>query len=40
MQENAVYLVVFGFNFTSDWLRGWCMFSGPITEQALPYSFL
>ena len=28
------------FNFASDWLRGWCMFSGPITEQVLPYLFL
>ena len=23
-----------GFSFASDWLREWCKFSGPITEQS------
>ena len=23
------------FSFASDWWRGWCEFSGPITEQSL-----
>ena len=25
-----------GYSFTSEWLREWCKFSGPITEQSKP----
>ena len=26
--------IVIGFSFASDWSRGWCEFSGPITERS------
>ena len=32
-RENANFQVAIGFSFASDWLRGWCEFSGPITEK-------
>ena len=28
--------VMIGYSFTSEWLREWCKFSGPITEQSKP----
>ena len=32
-RENAYDQVAIVVSFASDWLRGWCEFSGPITEQ-------
>ena len=34
-RENANDQVAIVVSFASDWLRGWCEFSGPITEQRL-----
>ena len=33
-RENAGDQVVIGLDCVSDWLRGWCEFLGPITEQS------
>ena len=33
-RENAGDQVVIGLGHVSDWLRGWCEFLGPITEQS------
>ena len=33
-QENVGNQVMIDFSFASDWLRKWCKFSGPITEQS------
>ena len=33
-RENASDQVAIGFSFASDWLRGWCEFSRPITERS------
>ena len=32
-RENAGDQAVIGLGYVSDWLRGWCEFLGPITEQ-------
>ena len=32
--ENGNFQVTFVVSFASDWLRGWCMFFGPIAEQS------
>ena len=32
-RERAGNQVVIGLNLSSDWLREWCVFSGPITER-------
>ena len=32
-RENANDQVAIVVSFASDWLRGWCEFYGPITEQ-------
>ena len=32
VQKNARNRVLIDFGFASDWLRGWCKISGPITE--------
>ena len=33
-QKNLSHYAVIGFSFESDWLRGWCLFPGPITERS------
>ena len=35
-RENTDDQVMIGYSFTSEWLREWCNFSGPITEQSKP----
>ena len=35
-RENTDDQVMMGYSFTSEWLREWCKFSGPITEQSKP----
>ena len=35
-RENTDDQVMIGYSFTSEWLREWCKFSGPITEQSKP----
>ena len=32
-RENASHQIVIGVSFSSDWLRAWCEFFGPITER-------
>ena len=32
-RENASHQIAIGVSFSSDWLREWCEFSGPITER-------
>ena len=35
-RENTDDQVMIGYSFTSEGLREWCKFSGPITEQSKP----
>ena len=35
-RENTDDQVMIGYSFTSEWLREWCKFSRPITEQSKP----
>ena len=33
-RENASHQIAIGVSFSSDWLREWCEFSGPITARS------